>query len=79
MADIGGHGSYVPRFHQYLRPGPPRLHIFDFPKDLIGGLNKPFHAIITVEDRQDVFFRGGAQLAILDGGANRWIPGNVGT
>ena len=78
MADVGRHGRHVARFHDHLCTRIAGAAVFDVPDDFVAGLDEPLHAIVTVNDRENVFLRGRAHQTVLYRRAHRGIPCDVG-
>ena len=66
MPDICRHDGYVSSFHDDLCAGLSCLFILNLPVDLVTELDKPFHAIISVFDWQDIFLGRWAKQTLLD-------------
>src|SRR6266540_1431913 len=77
VADVGGHGRDVAGLHQHLAADLAAVAVLDLPVDLVGELHEPLHAVVAVDDRQDVLLGGGAEQAVFAGGDHRRVPGHV--
>src|SRR6185369_3841867 len=66
MTNVGWHRRHVARLHGDLRARFASLAVFDIPNDLVGDLNEPLYAIVTVRDGQNVFFGSSTELAIVN-------------
>src|SRR5262249_12646203 len=79
VANVRRHRRNIAGLHDDFRARLSAAPVLDLPNDLVARLNKPFDAIISMEDRQDVFFRRRTHQTVLHDRADRGIPGDVGS
>src|SRR5262249_26503566 len=77
MPDVGRHGGALPRLHRHPRADGAGVAVLDLPLDLVAELHEPLHAIVAVDDRQDVLLGRRAVEARLADGHDRRIPRHV--
>ncbi|MPM50858.1 hypothetical protein SDC9_97604 [bioreactor metagenome] len=74
MAAISGHGGDVARLHDHAGQRLAGVLVGAVPLDLVAHLKEPFHAVVGVQNGQDVLFSRRAHVAVLDHAGERRIP-----
>ena len=77
MADVGRHGSDVARLHGHARAHRAGVAILDLPMDLVAELHEPLHAVVAMDDGQDVLLGRRTVEARLADRHDRGIPRHV--